>query len=108
MFGFSFDRRTLYIIIGILVIVSLMSYGTSGIFNLILSATELPPNFKTTVSIFIGTSLLMNTKVNLIINLLSLLYCFEKRDVNDIFLFFSFFEFSTLPSFLLEVLSKNQ
>ena len=37
MFGFSFDRRTLYIIIGILVIVSLMSYGTSGIFNLILS-----------------------------------------------------------------------
>ena len=37
MFGFSFDRRTLYIIIGILVIVSLMSYGTSGIFSLILS-----------------------------------------------------------------------
>ena len=45
-------------------------------FNLILSATELPPNFKTTVSIFIGTSLFMNTKVNLIINLLSLIYYF--------------------------------
>ena len=37
MFGFNFDRRTLYIIIGILVLMSLASYGTSGIFNLILS-----------------------------------------------------------------------
>ena len=37
MFGFNFDRRTLYMIIGILVIMSLMSYGTAGIFNLILS-----------------------------------------------------------------------
>ena len=37
MFGFNFDRRTLYMIIGILVVISLMSYGTSGIFSLILS-----------------------------------------------------------------------
>ena len=37
MFGFNFDRKTLYLIIGILVVMSLMSYGTSGIFSLILS-----------------------------------------------------------------------
>jgi Zn-dependent protease len=37
MFGFNFDRRTLYMIIGILVVMSLMSYGTEGIFSLILS-----------------------------------------------------------------------
>ena len=37
MFGFNFDRKTLYIIIGILVILSLASYGTEGIFDLILS-----------------------------------------------------------------------
>lgn len=37
MFGFNFDRKTLYIIIGILVVMSLASYGTDGIFNLILS-----------------------------------------------------------------------
>lgn len=37
MFGFNFDRRTLYIIIGILVVMSLMSYGAEGIFSLILS-----------------------------------------------------------------------
>lgn len=37
MFGFNFDKRTLYIIIGILVIMSLMSYGSAGIFSLILS-----------------------------------------------------------------------
>ena len=37
MFGFNFDRRTLYIIVGILVVMSLMSYGTEGIFSLILS-----------------------------------------------------------------------
>ena len=37
MFGFSFDRRTLYIIVGILVVMSLMTYGTDGIFSLILS-----------------------------------------------------------------------
>jgi len=37
MFGFNFDRKTLYIIIGILIVMSLMSYGTSGIFSLILS-----------------------------------------------------------------------
>ena len=37
MFGFNIDKRTLYIIIGILVVISLMSYGTSGIFSLILS-----------------------------------------------------------------------
>ena len=37
MFGFNFDRRTLYLIIGILVVTSLMSYGTSGLFSLILS-----------------------------------------------------------------------
>ena len=37
MFGFNIDKRTLYIIIGVLVVISLMSYGTSGIFSLILS-----------------------------------------------------------------------
>jgi len=37
MFGFNFDRRTLYMIVGILVVMSLMSYGTEGIFGLILS-----------------------------------------------------------------------
>lgn len=37
MFGFNFDRRTLYIIIGILVVMSLASYGTDRIFSLILS-----------------------------------------------------------------------
>lgn len=37
MFGFNFDRRTLYMIIGILVIMSLMSYGAEGIVSLILS-----------------------------------------------------------------------
>ena len=37
MFGFSFDKRTLYIIIGILVLLSLASYGTEGIFDLLLS-----------------------------------------------------------------------
>lgn len=37
MFGFNFDRKTLYIIIGILVLMSLASYGTDGIFSLILS-----------------------------------------------------------------------
>ena len=37
MFGFNFDRKTLYIIIGVLVLMSLASYGTDGIFSLILS-----------------------------------------------------------------------
>ena len=37
MFGFNFDKKTLYIIIGILVLLSLASYGTAGIFDLILS-----------------------------------------------------------------------
>lgn len=37
MFGFNFDRKTLYIIIGILVLLSLASYGIDGIFDLILS-----------------------------------------------------------------------
>ena len=37
MFGFNFDKKTLYIIIGILVVLSLASYGTDGIFNLVLS-----------------------------------------------------------------------
>ena len=37
MFGFNFDKRTLYIIIGILVLLSLASYGTDGIFDLLLS-----------------------------------------------------------------------
>ena len=37
MFGFNFDRRTLYLIIGILAVTSLMSYGTSGLFSLVLS-----------------------------------------------------------------------
>lgn len=37
MFGFGFDKKTLYIIIGILVLFSLASYGTSGIIDLLLS-----------------------------------------------------------------------
>ena len=37
MFGFNFDKKTLYIIIGILVVLSLASYGTAGLFDLILS-----------------------------------------------------------------------
>lgn len=37
MFGFNFDKKTLYIIIGILVLLSLASYGTAGIFDLVLS-----------------------------------------------------------------------
>ena len=37
MFGFNFDKKTLYILIGVLVILALLSYGTSGIFSLILS-----------------------------------------------------------------------
>lgn len=37
MFGFNFDKRTLYIVIGILVLISLASYGTDGIFDLLLS-----------------------------------------------------------------------
>lgn len=37
MFGFNFDRKTLYIIVAILVVMSLMSYGTEGIFSLVLS-----------------------------------------------------------------------
>ena len=37
MFGFNFYKKTLYIIIGILVVLSLASYGTAGIFDLILS-----------------------------------------------------------------------
>lgn len=37
MFGFNIDKRTLYIIIGILVVMSLLSYGTDGLFDLILS-----------------------------------------------------------------------
>ena len=37
MFGFNFDKKTLYIFIGVLVLLALLSYGTSGIFSLILS-----------------------------------------------------------------------
>lgn len=37
MFGFNFDRRTLYIIIGILAFMTLTSLGTYGLFSLILS-----------------------------------------------------------------------
>lgn len=37
MFGFNFDKKTLYIIIGILVLISLISYGAGGIFDLMLS-----------------------------------------------------------------------
>ena len=38
MFGFNFfDRKTLYIIIGLLALLSLASYGIEGIFDLILS-----------------------------------------------------------------------
>jgi len=37
MFGFNFDRRTLYMIVGILVLMSLASYGAAGIASLVLS-----------------------------------------------------------------------
>ena len=37
MFGFNIDKRTLYIIIGILVLFSLASYGTERLFDLLLS-----------------------------------------------------------------------
>lgn len=37
MFGFNFDKRTLYIIIGILIVMSIMSYGAGEIFSLVLS-----------------------------------------------------------------------
>ncbi len=37
MFGFSFDKKTLYILVGILVVISLMNYGLEGIFGLLLS-----------------------------------------------------------------------
>ena len=37
MFGFNFDKKTFYIIIGILVVLSLLSYGTEGLFGLVLS-----------------------------------------------------------------------
>ncbi len=37
MFGFNFDKKTLYIIIGILVLISILSYGTEGLFDLVLS-----------------------------------------------------------------------
>ena len=37
MFGFEIDKKTLYIIVGILVVLSLMSYGATGIFSLLLS-----------------------------------------------------------------------
>lgn len=37
MFGFNFDKKTLYILIGVLVLLALLSYGTNGIFSLILS-----------------------------------------------------------------------
>lgn len=37
MFGFNFDKKTLYIIIGVLVVLSLVSYGAAGIIDLLLS-----------------------------------------------------------------------
>ena len=37
MFGFNIDKRTLYIIIRILVLFSLARYGTEGLFDLVLS-----------------------------------------------------------------------
>ena len=37
MFGFNFDKKSLYIIIGILVVLSILSYGTEGLFELVLS-----------------------------------------------------------------------
>ena len=37
MFGFNFDKKSLYIIIGILVVLSLLSYGTDSLFGLVLS-----------------------------------------------------------------------
>lgn len=37
MFGYGIDKKTLYIVAGILVIISLFSYGTNGIIDLLLS-----------------------------------------------------------------------
>ena len=37
MFGFNFDKKTLYLIIGILVVMSLASYGIDRLFSLVLS-----------------------------------------------------------------------
>lgn len=37
MFGFNIDKKTLYIIIGVLAVLSLMTYGANGIFELLLS-----------------------------------------------------------------------
>lgn len=37
MFGYNIDKKTLYIVAGILVIISLFSYGTDGIIDLLLS-----------------------------------------------------------------------
>ena len=37
MFGYGMDKKTLYIVAGILVIISLFSYGTDGIIDLLLS-----------------------------------------------------------------------
>lgn len=37
MFGFNFDKKTLYILIGVLVLLALLSYGTDGLFDLVLS-----------------------------------------------------------------------
>ena len=37
MFGYGIDKKTLYIVAGILVIISLFSYGTDGIIDLLLS-----------------------------------------------------------------------
>ena len=37
MFGYNIDKKTLYIIIGVLVLFSLASYGTDRLFGLILS-----------------------------------------------------------------------
>ena len=41
MFGFNFDKRTLYMIIGIILVMSLMSGGIGDIFGLILAAIAL-------------------------------------------------------------------
>ena len=37
MFGFNFDKKSLYMLIGILVVLSLLSYGADSLFGLILS-----------------------------------------------------------------------
>ena len=45
MFDFNFDRRTIFIIIAIMLVAWLISAGTSGILSILLSNIRLPSEF---------------------------------------------------------------